>query len=297
MAESQTDSAILNEMVPGKDGAPDSSLPIEDGMIQISHPQPDSLMTVADSLREALHEKEEVITVPEALPPAWMEGMEPLPRPEFNGRDQGYVTTVVILMLGMCLTFRTIQRIWRTLIKRLWSSHAREDYDENLTGKEKRVIGLLLVVTVFFISLIWNAAMSKLTLFYEFSFPATLTLCALVGGYFAFQYIVYWIIGTAFVNDEGRQLWVEGFTASMALLGITLIIPGLFVLFYPDLLTVAIYISAAFYVIARIMFICKGFRIFYTNLGSLVYFILYLCSLEIVPLTILYFLAEVARGI
>ncbi|MDE6655263.1 MAG: DUF4271 domain-containing protein [Muribaculaceae bacterium] len=39
------------------------------------------------------------------------------------------------------------------------------------------------------------------------------------------------------------------------------------------------------------MFIIKGFRIFYHKIWSLLYFILYLCTLEIVPLIILYLTA------
>ncbi|MCH5320108.1 MAG: DUF4271 domain-containing protein, partial [Paramuribaculum sp.] len=53
----------------------------------------------------------------------------------------------------------------------------------------------------------------------------------------------------------------------------------------------AVYFAMVLYVLARIMFIVKGFRIFYTNSASIVYFILYLCSLEIVPVTIFFYLA------
>ncbi|MBP3590263.1 MAG: DUF4271 domain-containing protein, partial [Muribaculaceae bacterium] len=38
------------------------------------------------------------------------------------------------------------------------------------------------------------------------------------------------------------------------------------------------------YVSARLIFIIKGFKIFYNGFISLIYFILYLCTLEIVPL-------------
>ncbi|MDE5596138.1 MAG: DUF4271 domain-containing protein, partial [Muribaculaceae bacterium] len=38
-------------------------------------------------------------------------------------------------------------------------------------------------------------------------------------------------------------------------------------------------------------FIWKGFSIFYNNIFSLVYFILYLCALEIIPLIYVFQLA------
>ncbi|MBR5727625.1 MAG: DUF4271 domain-containing protein, partial [Muribaculaceae bacterium] len=42
------------------------------------------------------------------------------------------------------------------------------------------------------------------------------------------------------------------------------------------------------YICARFIFIFKGIRIFYSNLLSILYFILYLCGVEIVPLIVIY---------
>jgi len=41
------------------------------------------------------------------------------------------------------------------------------------------------------------------------------------------------------------------------------------------------------YLVARLIFIIKGIRIFYSNLTSIVYFILYLCAVEIVPVVVM----------
>ena len=46
--------------------------------------------------------------------------------------------------------------------------------------------------------------------------------------------------------------------------------------------------GSVLYLVVRLIFICKGFRLFYDNLLSSVYFILYLCTLEIAPLILLY---------
>jgi len=45
-------------------------------------------------------------------------------------------------------------------------------------------------------------------------------------------------------------------------------------------------VAAGLYICARLVFICKGFRIFYGNLSSIVYFLLYLCAVEMVPLAL-----------
>lgn len=221
-------------------------------------------------------------------PPAWLDGLLPVARTGRTADDGGFVAIIVLIMLGMSLSFGNIRHIWGTLIKRLWTTRVRQNFD-HITSPERRTIGLLLSVCVFFIALLCNAAMTLVAPSdFSFSLGVTLRIGAVTATYFLLQYVVYWLIGYTFTSTDGRNLWVEGFTASMSLLGIMMILPGLTVLFYPSLTAAALWTAAGLYVLARIMFICKGFRIFYTNLASLVYFILYLCSLEIIPLSIFY---------
>lgn len=224
-------------------------------------------------------------------PPAWTAGIEPVSRPVHSGNDTGFVSVIVLLMLGLCISFRSLRRIRGTLVKHLWSIRSRDGYEQTTAG-ERRTVGLLLCVAVFFIALIGLAGLSRFRpALFTLTFGTTMAFAGVIAAYFVFQYAVYAIVGLTFATDERCRLWIEGFTASMSLLGLTLLLPGLTVLFYPDLTVAAVAVAAALYVTARIMFICKGFRIFYTNLGSIVYFILYLCSLEFIPFTILYYSA------
>ena len=224
---------------------------------------------------------------------SWTQGLEPMTRPAYTGRDQGYLSVMMLLVLGLCLNYRTIKRIWGTLIRRLWKTRVRDDYD-HVTGKEKRGVAMLLLSAVFFIALIWNASLTLVpSLEIDFDFLTTLKLAGLVTVYFMFEYVAYGTVGYTFASEEGRQVWMEGFTASMSILGITLVVPGFLEVFYPHLTLYAVIFSATAYVFVKSMFIYKGFRIFYTNLGSVVYFILYLCSLEIIPLIALYYLARI----
>ena len=231
-------------------------------------------------------------TIVETTKPAWTDGLLPVRRPTDIGAAPEFVTTVVLIILGLSLSFRIIKRIWGTLIRRLWTTRSREVFD-SFTITENRTIGLMLVAAVFFLAVIASTGLSLVfPARFPFDFASTLTLASVIAGYFVFQYAVYALIGYTFLTTDGTRRWLEGFTATMSLLGIILLIPTLVVLFYPEFIVPAIYVAAVFYALARIMFICKGFRIFYTNLASLVYFILYLCSLEIVPLTIFYFFAS-----
>lgn len=106
--------------------------------------------------------------------------------------------------------------------------------------------------------------------------------------YYFFRYTAYQIVGYTFASPEGKRQWVDGFLASEAYEGLLLIVPALLLVFMPQWHHALITISLSIIAVARILFIAKGVRIFYVNLRSLLYFILYLCTIEIIPLLALY---------
>lgn len=224
-------------------------------------------------------------------PPAWESGLEPTARPGHAGHDQGIVASIVFIMLAAALSFQAVRRVLTNMVKRLSDNRVRAGF-ETETGLEKRTTLLLLLLTVVFISILTTAGLTiALPGQYMVDMTTTTKTTGIIATYFLFQYAVYQTLGYTFSSDEGRILWVRGFTASMTLLGIGLIIPGLVVLFYPALTLQAVWIGAGLYVIARVMFISRGFRIFYTNIASLIYFILYLCSLEIIPICVIFYVS------
>lgn len=106
--------------------------------------------------------------------------------------------------------------------------------------------------------------------------------------YYFFRYTAYQIVGYTFALPEGKRQWVDGFLATEAYEGLLLIVPALLLVFKPQWHDTLITISLSIAAVARILFIAKGVRIFYVNLRSLLYFILYLCTIEIIPLLALY---------
>ena len=116
-------------------------------------------------------------------------------------------------------------------------------------------------------------------------------LIALTGGYYIFQLVAYNLVGYTFTTDEGRTYFVKGFTSSQSILGFLLLITALVALVFREAAEGMLITAGTLYLLARLTFIIKGFRIFYHKIWSLLYFILYLCTLEIVPLIILYITA------
>ena len=98
----------------------------------------------------------------------------------------------------------------------------------------------------------------------------------------------YNIVGYAFGDTHKRKAWLRAYNATQVPLALALTIPVTLAVFDPPAAGVALIIAAALCVLARIAFFIKGFSIFYINISSPFYFILYLCTLEITPVIFLY---------
>ena len=117
-------------------------------------------------------------------------------------------------------------------------------------------------------------------------------LAGLAGAFYLFQLGACVTVGYVFTDSVGDGMWRQGLNASQMLLGVVLTVPTLVALFYPGVSGVMLAIAAGLYILSRICYISKGFRIFYTNFPSLLYFILYLCTLEIIPVITILILAR-----
>jgi hypothetical protein len=218
-------------------------------------------------------------------PPQWLTGLEPVPRPVTAATDSSLMGILVALLLLVTLSFRRCGHLFKTLFKDLWTVRTRaKNFDEH-TSNESRLMGLYSVQLTVYMGILLHAA----TNIYHGApimadgFAVTAKLMLLYAAYYLFQFVAYATVGYAFAEGEKRRHWMRGFNASQALLGFGLALPALTTVFYPSAALTMLQIAAALYVLARIVFIFKGFKIFYHKISSLVYFILYLCTLEVIP--------------
>ena len=119
---------------------------------------------------------------------------------------------------------------------------------------------------------------------------------ALTGGFFLFHYIAYSATGYAFGTPSQMRRWVDGFLATMAYAGLLLVVPAFLLIYRPEWHGACIIISLSIYLLAKLLFIIKGLRIFFLNFGSLLYFILYLCTLEVIPALAYYRICVYLQG-
>ncbi len=219
----------------------------------------------------------------------YTEGIAPVERPLLPGYDSG----VMCLLIGTFMLLTINYRHYTTFIKNfthdLWDVRRKRDnlFGDRTVNEMSIIASLVTLMCVCEGIMLYSFMMYRgMTISDTFITIGIMTL--LCGGYYLWQAAAYSTAGYIFADQASASLWIKGFNASQSLLGLSLIIPSLIVLFYPAATELMLIISLLLYVTARIIFISKGFRIFYTNFYSLVYFILYLCTLEIVPLILLY---------
>lgn len=108
------------------------------------------------------------------------------------------------------------------------------------------------------------------------------------GAYTLLMFFAYWLVGNVFSDSTHTHLWVRGYAATNGILSVYLFPITLLILCYPSESELMLILAATGYILAKILFLYKGFRIFFSQGTSWVLFLYYLCSLEIVPLAIAY---------
>ncbi|MBD5208156.1 MAG: DUF4271 domain-containing protein [Bacteroidales bacterium] len=111
---------------------------------------------------------------------------------------------------------------------------------------------------------------------------------AATGVYVGCLFIGYWVIGRVFTDKTRTTLWTKGASAAMAVESLPMVPLALLTLCYPPWTMTILPIAAGVFIAGKIIFIYKGFRIFFNQMASWMLFLYYLCSLEIVPLILTY---------
>lgn len=233
-----------------------------------------------------------VATVAERDPDAWLDGIEGASRQTGIGRDSGILTILVLLFVFLALNVRNSRHMFSHFFDELGSFKDRNNAFDEHTSNETRLT--LLLIGQFIVCagiLLYVTATVESRPDDIGIFTGVARTSGLMAAYYIFQLAAYNTVGYIFTSSERRAAWIAGFNASQSILGLALIIPVLLAVFYPSADKAVIVIAATLYFIARLLFIVKGFRIFFINFSSLLYFILYLCALEIIPVLFVYKMA------
>ena len=202
---------------------------------------------------------------------------------------------MALLLTGVMLvvfSYRSGYKYLENFLHNMFSTRRRDNLFEDHTMSEKRILSALMANTCIVEGLLLYAGIdlwvpSLSTALHSHVWHYVLLFVGIALLFYLSQLFVYALVGHVFTDGINAKLWTAGFNATQSLLGL-LLLPVVGVLLVAPVAAKQMLICAIIlYFCARIVFICKGFRIFYSNLPSLVYFILYLCAVEIVPIAVL----------
>ena len=201
-------------------------------------------------------------------------------------------TGSMIMFLLSCLFLITSYRLGHVyvanLMHNMFSIKGKDNLYDDHTMSDTRIIVALITNTclmegmLLFYGLSWFRPQLAIAL-QTSVFAHVLVLTFSAAMFITLQLFLYRLIGFTFANDQLTDLWVGGFLASQSTLGLLLFPVAVMTLVFPSTMKLMLTIAIVLYVLGRIVFIYKGFRIFFNNFSSSIYFILYLCAIEIVP--------------
>lgn len=232
-------------------------------------------------------------TIETITPPAYMSGNIPTERVNHSGHDSGIMLLLTITFILVSFSFNHYRRMLSIYGQNIWTVRRRVNAFDEHTTNERSVIAILIFQLCIYIGILLSAKINTIIPINPNNIMIT-TCCVIgiYGIYYLFQLLIYSLIGYVFIDKISSSQWIKGFNSSHIFLGFALIIPTVVSIFYPETTETMITIACILYIIARLMFISKGFRIFYNKIHSLFYFILYLCTLEIIPVIFVYNISQ-----
>ncbi len=235
-----------------------------------------------------------ILTETEPVTPGWTIGLEGSTRQNKLNSNSGLLTLIVLLFVAISLSFKDYRKLFSKFAEEMRSSHkSRGNAFDERSSHETRLmcLSILQYIVCGGIMLFALAARHSGVSPDDYGFTTLASEIGVFAAYYIFDITAYSVVGYTFAGIESMKVLLRRFNSSQSILAITIALPALIVIFYPLLSDAMIYTSVTLYVLARLLFIIKGFDIFFTNIFSLLYFILYLCALEIIPLIYVYHFA------
>lgn len=210
------------------------------------------------------------------------DGLEAVMTKQNDMPNSVLVGCILAFLIFIALNIGEVRRLFRNFGQDVWSVRNRSNSFDDRTTNENRTLGVMMLMASAGEGIFMASGTGMET--------GNLTGVALMAGiavcYNVFQLLCYMLVGWVFADATGRQQWLRGYVSSQSMLGLLILPAGLAALLHPGSAEELMWVAIGLFLTARLVFIAKGVKIFYHKLPSILYFILYLCALEIIPLLI-----------
>lgn len=212
-------------------------------------------------------------------------GLEPMARNYDAAHNNLGVAAVAVMVLALIFNYGNLRRLRGVFCADLIKvRRTRDNFSDDLPSYYPGLQIWLMLQCVAAIALTAGAlAPGADIVFGAIAIDLTLAIAAVVAIWIVVEYGVYQLLGYTFGSGDDRRQLVQSYVASLVICGVLLPVPAAVAVFYPACAGDCLIAVGAIYGVCRILFIRKGLRIFYSDYISLIYFILYLCTMEIAP--------------
>jgi hypothetical protein len=107
-------------------------------------------------------------------------------------------------------------------------------------------------------------------------------------GFFVYKFLAYFITGSIFHKKETAQQWNDDFFSIISLNGIFLFFPALIFFYVEPAYSAFIYFFSFYFIINLLFIFYKIYTLFFQGKQLFLYFILYLCAQEFIPVYLVY---------
>ena len=245
--------------------------------IHLMDPAGDSI-----ALDSAAHDTSYVLVIePAAYPPF------PVRKPDKGSSGLSWILGgLLLLFVIIAIRFRNNSKYLGALLKNAIEVRERGNVFDD-TVKESSFMVILNILWSFCAGLLLYVAIVGRPDMPEAPYGMGMGVLLAIG-YELFMILSYWVVGTVFSDHLHTKMWIRGYLAATGLTILILFPAALMAICYPLMAATALWIGFIAFIIGKIVFIWKGFRIFFTQIDAWLLFLYYLCSLEIIPIILLY---------
>lgn len=215
-------------------------------------------------------------------------------RPERDSSGMwGVVLGVTLLFVVVCLKYRKNSRYVGSLMRDLYEVRERHNMFDDTVRETwfTFLLNLLCTLTtgilLAFAAVWFSSARGEMP-----GVEAMLWGMVVLAGYTLLVAFIYWISGQVFSDWRHTGIWLRAFWAAQSLTGACLFVPMLLLWFNPQWSEWLLWVCGGIWLLIKIIFISKGFRIFFAKATSFLPFLYYLCSAEAVPAVMVWLAAK-----
>ncbi len=218
------------------------------------------------------------------------------PAPAHPDDDMSWIYLLLMaLFCVVAIRFHKSPHFIKTIAGDLTDTRERGNVFDDTVRETTLLVLLLIMWSLCAGVMLWSLIRLRSGIRAEYSFGVpdsgalgTAICMAVFVVYSGAMMLAYWVVGRVFSDGPRTQSWIKGAGATAALQTFAFYPIALLLLCQPQWTPELLCAGAAVFIMGKLVFIFKGFRIFFTRFSSWLVFLYYLCSLEIVPLILTY---------